>query len=440
MYTHELFVHGSQIWSSGGIMELIKDLVERMELNPVFAGYLSYGIMLVCIAALCILANFISKKLFINIISHLINKNNTQWNHILLERKVFHKCSHVVPAVIIYYFSYIFPSYQHLIEKGAVCYIIIMGLLVVDSLLDAVNDIYITYDISKIKPIRGYIQVVKIILTIVCGILVIANLIGESPLILLSGIGAISAVLMLVFKDSILGLVAGVQLTANDMVRVGDWIEMPKYGADGDITDISLNTVKVQNFDKTITTIPTYALISDSFKNWRGMQRSGGRRIKRSIFIDTSSICFCTDEMLERFKSIHYLTEYILDKELEIQHYNRENNINTSIKVNGRALTNIGVFRIYIGQYLKSHSKIHQGMTCMVRQLASGETGLPLEIYAFTNDTNWIVYETVQSDIFDHIFAIAPEFGLRVFQIPTGHDVKSLSGVSIADNRRSVSN
>ncbi|MBA2939782.1 mechanosensitive ion channel family protein [Paenibacillus sp. CGMCC 1.16610] len=417
-------------------MELIKNMIEGIGLNSEIGGYMSYGIMVLSITLLCILANFITKKVFIKIISHVTYKNNIQWNLILLERKVFHKCSHVVPAFIIYYFSYTFPSYQHLIEIGAVSYMIIMGLLVMDSLLDAVNDIYKSYEISKIKPIRGYIQVVKIVLTIVCGILVIANLIGESPLILLSGIGAISAVLMLVFKDSILGLVAGVQLTANDMVRVGDWIEMPKYGADGDVIDISLNTVKVQNFDKTITTIPSYTLISDSFKNWRGMQKSGGRRIKRSIFIDTSSICFCTNEMLERFKSIHYLTEYILDKEREIQNHNKNLQIDTSNRVNGRALTNIGVFRTYIDQYLKNHHMIHQNMTCLVRQLASGETGLPLEIYAFTNSTEWQVYEAVQSDIFDHIFAIAPEFGLRIFQNPTGYDVKSLSTVSLSNYSR----
>ncbi|MGG1515004.1 mechanosensitive ion channel domain-containing protein [Paenibacillus oryzisoli] len=417
-------------------MEFITKLLEEIGINSVLADYLSYGIEVLGIAVLCVLANFVTKKIFLTIISHVINNNKYQWDDILLERKVFHKVSHVVPAVIIYYFSSTFPAYQHLIEKGAISYIIIIGLLVMDSLLDAVNDIYRTYEVSKVKPIRGYIQVIKIVLSIIGGILVIANLIGESPIILLSGIGAISAVLMLIFKDSILGLVAGVQLTANDMVRVGDWIEMPKYGADGDVIDISLNTVKVQNWDKTITTIPSYTLISDSFKNWRGMQTSGGRRIKRSIFIDTSSICFCTEDMLERFRSIHYLTEYILDTEREIEVHNKENRINTSNKVNGRALTNIGVFRIYIDQYLKHHPKIHPNMTCMVRQLASGETGLPIEIYAFTNGTEWQMYERVQSDVFDHIFAIAPEFGLRIFQNPTGHDVKSLVGGREEEYRR----
>jgi miniconductance mechanosensitive channel len=419
----------------GENMEFIKNLLTEMGLGSTAVAYLANVLVVIGICALSILANFIAKKIVLTAISHYIKSNNLHWGHIVLERKVFHKLSHVVPAVIIYYFSSVFPDYQHLIVKGAMTYMIIMGLFVVETLLDAVNDIYTTYEISKLKPIRGYIQVVKILLFIVGSIVVIANLMGESPVILLSGIGAISAVTMLVFKDSLLGLVAGIQLTANDMVRVGDWIEMHKYGADGNVIDISLNTVKIQNWDKTITTIPSYALVSDSFKNWRGMQKSGGRRIKRSIYIDTSSITFCTDDMIAKFKNIHYLTEYIVSKEEEIEAHNLIHRIDTSNKVNGRTLTNIGVFRMYIQYYLRNHPKIHHDMPLMVRQMASGETGLPLEIYAFTNDINWVVYEEVQSDIFDHVFAVAPEFGLRVFQNPTGHDVKSLSGVKQAEYR-----
>ena len=255
----------------------------------------------------------------------------------------------------------------------------------IQSLLYALNDIYQTFEISKVRPIKGYIQVVNIIIMTFGFILVISNLLGKSPLILLSGIGALSAVLMLVFKDSLLGLVAGIQLTANDMVRVGDWIEMPKFGADGDVIDISLNTVQVQNFDKTITMIPSYALISDSFINWRGMQSSGGRRIKRSLYIDTSSIQVCTEEMIEKFVKVHYLSDYIIQKEREIAEYNAKNEIDRNNPVNGRALTNIGVFRAYISNYLKNHDGINQNMTLMVRQLAHSEHGLPLEIYAFTN-------------------------------------------------------
>lgn len=407
-------------------MDFIKNLLADLGVQATIAGYLANMIMIVGIGALGILAHFITKKVILKVITPYIRNNRFKWDNYLLERKVIQRLSHLVPAVIIYYFSFSFPSYQHLIAKGVAIYIIVVTLAVLDALLNALNDFYCTFEVSKMRPIRGYIQVAKIIIFTIGGILAISNLIGESPLILLSGIGALSAVVMLIFKDSILGLVAGVQLTSNDMVRVGDWIEMPKYGANGDIIDISLNTVKVQNFDKTITTIPTYALISDSFINWRGMQNAGGRRIKRSIRLDTGSIAFCSPEMIDKFKKIHYLSDYIAGKEKEIEQYNLENEIDRSSPVNGRALTNIGVFRAYIQNYLEHHPKIHKSMTRMVRQLEPGETGLPLEIYAFTNDTAWAAYEGIQSDIFDHILAVAPEFGLRVFQSPSGHDMKSL--------------
>jgi miniconductance mechanosensitive channel len=409
-------------------MKLIRNRLLDYGVDPVLTDYLAAIIMILFIGILCIAANFITKRIVLRVLTHIINNNKFNWDNMLLERKVFHRLSHIVPAIIIYYFSSTFPDYQHLIEKGAITYIIVVGLMVIYSSLNAFNDIYLTFEISKIKPIKGYIQVVQIIVFILGGIIIIANLMGESPFILLSGIGALSAVLLLVFKDSLLGLVAGIQLAANDMVRVGDWIEMPKYEADGDIIDISLNTVKVQNFDKTITTIPSYALISDSFKNWRGMQVSGGRRIKRSLFIDTNSITFCTEEMIEKFKTIQFLSEYITSKKYEIAEYNAKNEINRNNPVNGRALTNIGVFRAYINQYLQHHPGISKEMTLLVRQLAPTENGLPLEIYAFTNDIRWDVYETIQSDIFDHLFAVAPEFGLHLFQNPSGNDFKNMLG------------
>jgi miniconductance mechanosensitive channel len=407
-------------------MNYISNRLLQLEMDSTIAGYLSIVIMIFFIATLCIIANFITKKVVFKVVTHIVTNNKYTWYDMLLERRVFQRLSHIVPALIIYYFAPTFPTFQHLIEKGAIVYLIIMGLMVINSVLNAINDIYQTFEISKIRPIKGYIQVVNIIVITVGIILVIANLIGKNPLIFLSGIGALSAVLLLVFKDSLLGLVAGIQLSANDMVRVGDWIEMPKYGADGDIIDISLNTVKVQNFDKTITTIPSYALISDSFINWRGMQTSGGRRIKRSLFIDTSSITFCTEEMIEKFKNIHYLSDYIVVREREIAEFNSKNDINRTNPVNGRALTNIGVFRAYIGKYLQHHSGINQEMTLLVRQLAPTEHGLPLEIYAFSNDIRWAVYETIQADIFDHLFAVAQEFGLRLFQNPSGEDLKTI--------------
>ncbi len=407
-------------------MKLIQKYLLDYELDPTVVKYLSTIIMILFIALLCIIANFITKKVIIRIITKIVTSTKFTWDNMLLERKVFRRLSHIVPAIIIHFFASTFEPYDDVIRMAANVYIIIVALMVINGILNAINDIYQTYEISKTRPIKGYVQVVKIVVITLGFILVIANLMGKSPFILLSGIGALSAVFLLVFKDSLLGLVAGIQLTSNDMVRVGDWIEMPKYGADGDIIDISLVTVKVQNFDKTITTIPSYALISDSFINWRGMQTSGGRRIKRSLYIDSTSISFCTEEMIEKFKNIHYLADYITKRENEIEEYNMKHDINRSNPVNGRALTNVGVFRAYISNYLQKHPGINQDMTLMVRQLAPTENGLPLEIYAFTNDVRWAVYETTQADIFDHLFAVAPEFGLRLFQNPSGHDLKTL--------------
>ncbi|MFC7679084.1 mechanosensitive ion channel family protein [Paenibacillus sp. GCM10028914] len=407
-------------------MEFIKNQLEGYGISEQMIGYLSNMIMIVIIAVGSILANYVTKKIVLKWITHIINNNRYTWDNIILEKKVFHKLSHLVPAIIIYSSASIFSPYHALIEKLAITYIIIVIIIVFSALLNAVEAIYRTFEVSKIRPIKGYIQVAQIFLYIIGSIVVISILIGQNPVIILSGLGALSAVLMLVFKDSILGLVAGVQLSSNDMVRVGDWIEMPKYDANGDVIDITLNTVKVMNFDKTITMIPSYALISDSFKNWRGMQETGGRRIKRSINIDTTSISFCTEEMIEEFQKIQYLTDYITTRLDEINAYNMEHQINMESKVNGRQLTNIGVFREYIHQYLRNHPKIRKDMTLIVRQLAPGDNGLPLEIYAFSNDTNWGVYESIQADIFDHIFAVAPTFGLRAFQNPTGHDIVHL--------------
>ncbi|MGG0821727.1 mechanosensitive ion channel domain-containing protein [Paenibacillus turicensis] len=406
-------------------MDFIKKTLEDFGVQAPVGDYLSTIIFVTFVIVVSLVAKYIAKKITLKFATRYVSKGSNRWSRYFLQRKIFQRLTHYVPAIILYYFSYSFPSYQGLIIKLVIMYMIIVTIIILDALLNVANDIYTTFEVSKVRPIRGYIQVIKIFIFMIGGILVISNLMGQSPVILLSGIGALSAVVMLVFKDSILGLVAGIQLTSNDMLRVGDWIEMPKYDADGSITDISLNTVKIQNWDKTITTIPTYAMISDSFKNWRGMQNSGGRRIKRSIHIDTNSISFCTPEMLEEFKKIQYLQSYISTKQKEIEDYNFRYEVDRSSLVNGRALTNIGVFRAYIQAYLEKHPGIHKEMTLMVRQLAPGETGLPIEIYAFTNKTEWAVYEGIQADIFDHILAIAPSFGLRIFQNPTGHDFRS---------------
>lgn len=415
-------------------MEFIQDLFEDCGVNQELAVYLAKSCMILLIILLCVVAHFITKKMVLRLVTMFITRNRFKWDDRLLERQVFHKLSHIVPAIIIFSFASAFPGYAGWIQKVAYVYLLIVALSVLNAFLNAVGDIYQTYEVSKVRPIRGYIQVAKIILFIVGAIVLISALIGQNPLYILSGLGALSAVLMLIFKDSILGLVAGVQLSANDMVRVGDWIEMPKYNADGDVIDITLNTVKVKNWDKTVTMIPSYALISDSFKNWRGMQDTGGRRIKRSLYIDTTSMKFCTPEMLDRFKKIHYLTDYIESKQQEIEAYNQERRINTESTVNGRRLTNIGTFRIYVQQYLEHHPHIHKDLTTMVRQLAPEEHGLPLEIYTFTSDIRWAVYESVQADIFDHLMAIAPEFELRIYQAPSGHDMRSMISTVSGDN------
>jgi miniconductance mechanosensitive channel len=410
------------------MIDLIMNWFISYGLKQSSARYIATGLLIIFIALLCIVADIFVKKILLKVLSYFINKNHRfEWDNVLLERKVFDKLAQIVPAVIVYSFATAFSrELSIIIQRLSSAYIVLAGIFVLDALLNSADDIYRSYEVSKNKPIKGYLQVVKIFIYVLGGIIIIATIIGQNPLFLLSGIGALTAVLLIVFKDSLLGLVAGVQLSSNDMVRLGDWIEMPQSGASGIVIDISLNIVKIENFDNTITTMPTYALVSESVKNWRGMTQSGGRRIERSLNIDTTSIAFCTDEMLKDFEKIHYLTDYIRKKKKEINDYNLQNNIDTSHAVNGRRLTNIGAFRAYILAYLKNHPKIHKEMTMMVRQLPPGEKGLPLEIYAFTNVTVWVDYENIQSDIFDHLLAIVPQFGLRLFQNPTGQDIRLL--------------
>ncbi|MPW27119.1 mechanosensitive ion channel [Alkalibaculum sp. M08DMB] len=406
-------------------MEYIMSWFNGYGLSQDIQRGVSISLLILFILILSIVVNFITKRILLNILTQIIKKDKFKWNKVLLERKVFHKLSHIAPVIMMYLFASAFPeNISNFIYRVSSGYFVLIAILVIDALINAVHDIYKTNESSKYRPIKGYLQVLKIFIYLIGGIQIIASLIGENPWLLISGVGAMSAVLLLVFRDSLLGLVAGIQLSTNDMMRIGDWIEMPKYGADGDVIDISLNTVKVENFDMTITTIPTYALVSDSFKNWRGMIQAGGRRIMRSVYIDITSISFCSSEMLERFEKIHYLTQYINIMKQEISAYNEENNLNTTNLANGKHLTNIGVFRIYIDRYIKNHPNIHQGMYQIVRQLPPAENGLPIQIYAFTNEIEWSRYEAIQSDIFDHILAVVPEFELRIYQHPTGHDIR----------------
>lgn len=413
-------------------MDYFEQMLIDKGFKPDIAVYLSYGIIVLIILLVCFLTNFILKKVVLKIMTRIIKSNKFIWDDIFLERRVIQRMFHAVPGIIIYISAPLFEGAAFVIARLAAVYILISTIFILNALLDAINDIYRTKPISKVRPIKGLLQVIKIILYIIIAIAIIAALMGENPLILLSGIGALAAVFSFVFKDSILGFIAGIQLTSNDMLRIGDWIEMAKYGADGDVIDITLNTVKVQNFDKSIVTIPAYALISDSFKNWRGMVEFGGRRIKRSIYIDVNSIAFCTPEMLEKFKKIEYLKDYINTTEKELNEYNNSNNItHTELLINGRHMTNIGTFRAYIRNYLNQLPSLNREMVQMVRQLTPGENGLPIEICVFTTNTDWEHFEGIQADIFDHIFSVAEEFGLRIFQNPTGYDVKQISACNV---------
>lgn len=406
------------------LADKIGDLLKSYGMRDGMLDYFSYSILILIIILSCILVNILTKKIILKLLAKLIYSNRYQWDNILLEHKVFSRMANVLPGIIVFLFSPAFESFTTYIRRGCAIYISIVILFVVSALLNAIDDIYRHYPISKVRPIKGMLQVVKIVFYIMVGIVVIGILMDQNPLLMLGGIGALAAVFSFVFKDSILGFIAGIQLTSNDMLRIGDWIEMPKYGADGDVIDITLNTVKVQNFDKTIVTLPAYSLVSDSFKNWRGMTEFGGRRIKRSVIIDVTSIRFCTGEMIEKFKKINYLKNYISEKENELKNFNKKYSTEQELDINKKRLTNIGTFRIYIENYLRDNPQIRQGMTMVVRQLPQGENGLPLEIMAFTDDTKFENFERIQSDIFDHIFAIAGEFELRIFQSPTGYDMR----------------
>ena len=378
---------------------------------------------------LALLADFVVKRIIITTIHRIARKSKNNWDDIFVERKVFNRLAHIAPAIIVYYaLQYIFDA-EKLVEflgNLTQSYMVIVVLLVIDAVINAFHEIYMRLPVSEGRSIKGYVQVVKIIIYAAAIILIISIFSGEAPKTLIASLGALAAVLILVFKDTILGFVASIQLSANQMVSVGDWIAMPRYNADGTVLDISINTVKVQNWDKTIATIPTYALVSESFNNWRGMEESGGRRIKRSINIDMKSVGFLDKQQIEKLRKFYLLRDYIAQREKEIEEYNNSLKLEPTEVTNGRKMTNLGTFRRYLENYLHNHPKINQEMTFLVRHLQPDEKGLPIEIYVFSKDQEWAKYEAIQADIFDHILAIIPEFGLRVFQNPTGDDFNKL--------------
>ncbi len=377
-----------------------------------------------------IIINLIAKHLLVGSVRAFAKRSSQTWDDALVAHNVFGRLAQVLPALIVFVGVPFIPGLPdgivQLMRNVAMGYMVLMLTLALTATLGAANTIYAESPVAKDRPLKGFVQLVQIVVWVFGGVMIIAAVLDRSPLLLLSGFGAMTAILLLVFKDTILSLVASVQLSAQDMVRVGDWIEMPQFGADGDVVDVQLHTVKVQNWDKTITTIPTHRLITDSFKNWRGMSQSGARRIKRALYIDVTSIRFQSQDEVDHFKHFALLIDHIRNKEQELTDYNQGLKTESDSEVNKRRITNIGTFRAYAYNYLKNHPDIHKDMTLIVRQLGPGPEGLPLEIYCFTNTTEWAVYEDIQSDIFDHLLAIIPEFGLRLFQKPAGSDLASL--------------
>ncbi len=401
-------------------------------LNPTIAALIAQTLIIIAILLLSYVANFVAKRIILTGIARVIATTETRWDDILLEEQVFDRLSHLAPALVIYACTGIaFPEQadlQDVLARIAIAYMILVAAVVVDALLNGLLEIYRTLEISKTRTIKSYVDVAKLVVYLITAILVLAALLDRSPWAFLSGLGALTAVIMLVFKDTIMGFVASVQLIGHNLVKRGDWIEMPSYGADGDVVEIGLNTVKVQNFDKTMSTIPTYALISGTFKNWRSMFDSKGRRIKRAIMIDMHSIKVCSEELLDRFERVRLIAGLVKEKRAELETHNAELDIDPDIRINSRGLTNVGLFREYIKAYLNEKEYVikDSDKTFLVRQLPPGEHGLPMEIYVFLDDTDWVGYEEKMADIFDHLLSVIHEFELSVFQIPTGADFRSL--------------
>ncbi|KAA3643365.1 MAG: mechanosensitive ion channel family protein [Chloroflexi bacterium] len=381
-------------------------------------------------AVVVALVSFLIARLVIaRALVYIANRTETNYDDIIVESLRPFRVAWLAPLLIFFSFAYVFPRAQTFIEQVSLFFILWVVVITLNSLLNAVNQIYESSKDYTGVPIQGYLDLVKILFLLIGIILSISIFTGESPIVYLTGLGALTAVLLLIFRDTILSLVASVQISTNDLFREGDWIEIPSIGVDGDVVNMSLHSVKIQNFDKTFSVLPPYKLLETPFKNWRGMQEAGGRRIKRSIYLDITSVRFLEDQEVEDFKKVAVLKEYMERKQSEIRQHNQERGVDTSMKVNGRRLTNVGTFRAYIEAYLRNHPHIHtEGMTLLIRQLKPGEHGLPLELYVFTKTTVWGEYEAIQADIFDHLLAAAPEFDLRVFQNPTGADFGALGG------------
>jgi miniconductance mechanosensitive channel len=413
------------------ISHLVYDVLIEKGVNQEIAEIVNFLSLSLGLGLLLYLSDVLTRKVLIDLFSKFAAKTKTQFDDFLLVNKVTHYVGHVITVIIFKFFIPIvfvaFPDWVLLLLKVTDVYLVLLVVWIVRAVLRAVRDYLRTIENFRDKPIESYTQVIVIVVYFIASILIFSELTGKSVWTFITALGAASAVLLLIFKDTILGFVASIQVSINDMVRIGDWITMEKFGADGDVIEINLTTVKVQNFDKTITTIPTYSLISDSFKNWRGMSQAGGRRIKRSINIKISSIRFLSDTELEEMTKIQLLTSYIHHRSKDIREHNERNEIDKSVLINGRNLTNIGLYRKYVDQYISNHPAIHKEMTLMTRQLAPTEKGLPIEIYTFSADVRWVNYEHIMADIFDHLISAIPYFKLEVFELPSSGDLKQLN-------------
>lgn len=412
------------------VMEKVHHGLISTGMDPLLADKVDSLAVLLIIIGVALLANLICRRIILRAVAKLVKRTKATWDDIVFDDKVMVHISRMVAPILIYMTIPIaFPEHVNsdlldFLRRLCLIYILIVFLRFISVFLAAIYHVYSEKEQYKDKPLKGFLQTAQVTLFFIGAIIIISILLRQNPMVLLTGLGASAAILMLVFKDSIMGFVSGIQLSANNMMKVGDWIAMPKYGADGTVIEVTLNTVKIRNWDNTIITIPPYLLVSDSFQNWEGMRESGGRRIKRSINIDMSSVCFCSPEMLTKYRKIQLLKDYIDETEKKVNEYNKECQVDNSILVNGRRQTNLGVFRAYLINYLKSLPTVNQELTCMVRQLQPTEKGIPIELYFFSLTKDWIPYEGVQADVFDHVLAIIPEFGLRVFQNPSGEDLR----------------
>jgi len=418
------------------LVDVVPELLRQLGVVPAWVEPISNGLSLVVLLGGAKLSHHVAKRHVLPAVSEFVRGSAANWDDALLGAGVFARLAHLAPAVVIKLLSDEFFTatgrWTAAFEKCVSIYIAAVVVLVVDALLDAGVDFYNQRSSTRRVPLRGFAQGGKLVAYLLGLVVILSQLLGRSPVYLLSGLGALTAVLAVLFKDALLGFVAGVQISVNRMVQIGDWIEMTKYGADGEVIDVGLTTVKVQNWDKTITMVPTYALISDPVKNWRGMLESGGRRIKRAIYLDVGSFRFLDEALLDKLSTFRRLAPYLENKSQQIAAHNRQLPDDASLSANGRRLTNVGSFRAYAEAYLREHPGIHQGMSLLVRQLEPTDKGLPIELYAFTSDTTWSAYEGVQADIFDHLLTIVPEFELRLFQSPAGGDVRALGGAELA--------